>query len=111
MTNGNVTDYVATNGAVGTKTNAPLIEVPQSVSVVTRKQMDDQDVQNVPQALRYTPDVVAEQIGISESGLEYLYGRGFMMDTYLDGLRLPSGNTGSTREMPLTHPFVVAAFF
>ena len=95
-TNGHTADYTATNGAIGTKTNTPLIEVPQSVSVVTRKQMDDQNVQSVPQALRYTPGVVAEQLGINESGLEWLYGRGFLMDTYLDGLRLPSGNTGST---------------
>ncbi|WP_213774028.1 TonB-dependent siderophore receptor [Bradyrhizobium sp. dw_78] len=88
--------YVATRSVAGTKTSTPLIETPQSISVVARKQMDDQNVQNVPEALRYTSGVLPEQRGVSETGLEYLYGRGFLMDTYLDGLRLPSANTGST---------------
>jgi iron complex outermembrane receptor protein len=88
--------YVATRDSVGTKTNAPLISTPQAISVVTRQQMDDQDVQTVSQALRYTSGVLPEQRGVNEMGLEYLYGRGFLLDTYLDGLRLPSANNGTT---------------
>ncbi len=74
----------------------PSSKPPQAISVVTRKQMDDQNVQNVPEALRYSAGVLPEQRGVSESGLEYIYGRGFMIDSYLDGLRLPSGDNSTT---------------
>lgn len=82
--------YVATRSETGTKTNTPLIEVPQTISVVTRKQMTDQNVQSVAQALRYTSGVVPEQRGANTDSLEYLYDRGFQIDEYLNGLRLPS---------------------
>jgi iron complex outermembrane receptor protein len=52
--------YVAHQNSTGTKTDTPLLETPQSVSVVTRQQMDDQNAQRVSQALRYTTGVVPE---------------------------------------------------
>ncbi|MDE1991485.1 MAG: TonB-dependent siderophore receptor [Rhizobiaceae bacterium] len=82
--------YVATQSAAGTKTNTPIIETPQAISVVTRKQMDAQGAQSVAQALDYSSGVVAEQRGVNMSGFEYLSGRGFQMEKYLDGLRLPN---------------------
>ncbi len=57
---GPVAGYVASDNVTSTKTDAPLVETPQSVSVVTRQQMDDQGVQTVSQALRYTAGVVPE---------------------------------------------------
>ncbi|MDE1146445.1 MAG: TonB-dependent siderophore receptor [Azospirillaceae bacterium] len=81
--------YVATRSAAGTKTDTPLIETPQAISVVTRQQMDDQNVQSVAQALRYTSGMVPEQRGNNTDSLEYLYARGFQIEEYLNGLRLP----------------------
>jgi iron complex outermembrane receptor protein len=81
--------YVARLSAVGTKSDTPLIETPQAISVVTRQQMDDQNPQSVAQALRYTSGIVAEQRGANTDSLEYLYTRGFQIDEYLNGLRLP----------------------
>ncbi len=43
----------------GTKTDTPIIEIPQSISVVTRDQMDARAVQTVVEALQYTPGVYA----------------------------------------------------
>lgn len=87
--------YVATNSGVGTKTNTPLLETPQSISVVTRDQMDAQGVQTVPQALRYTPGVFAEPRGVSSTGQEFGYARGFTMnDKFLDGMKLLKGEYG-----------------
>jgi iron complex outermembrane recepter protein len=57
---GPVQGYVATRSSTGTKTNTPLIETPESISVVTRDQMDDQGAQSVSQALRYTPGVFTD---------------------------------------------------
>lgn len=82
--------YVATQSAAGTKTNTPIIETPQAISVVTRKQMDAQGAQSVAQALNYSSGVLAEQRGVNMSGFEYLTGRGFQMEKYLDGMRLPN---------------------
>ena len=59
--------YVVDTSGAGTKTDARLIETPQSISVVTRQQMDDQAVQNVRQALRYTPGLTAEYRGAGGS--------------------------------------------
>lgn len=81
--------YVATRSATGTKSDTALIETPQSISVVTRAQMDAQNVQSVPQALRYTPGIYAEQRGVNTDALEYIYSRGFQADEYWNGLRLP----------------------
>lgn len=81
--------YVATDGSGATKTNTPLIRTPASVSVITHDQIVDQNAQSVSQALRDTPGVVAEQRGINEGSLEYLYSRGFQASTFLDGLPVP----------------------
>lgn len=44
---------------VGTKTNTALKEVPQSITVITRQQMDDQNVRTVSEALAYSAGVSA----------------------------------------------------
>jgi outer membrane receptor for ferric coprogen and ferric-rhodotorulic acid len=53
--------YVARKSSVGTKTDTPLVEVPQSISVVTRQQMDVQQPQSLNEALRYSVGVVVQQ--------------------------------------------------
>lgn len=85
---GPVDGYVATNSATGTKTNAPILETPQVVSVVTADQIQDQGVQSVSQALRYTPGVSVELNGASSRYSE-LRIRGFTPVQYLDGMALP----------------------
>jgi iron complex outermembrane recepter protein len=49
---GPVAGYVATRSATGTKTDTPLIETPQSISVITTDQMKAQGVDNLAEALR-----------------------------------------------------------
>lgn len=60
---GPVDGYVATVTASGSKTATPLIELPQSVSVVTSKQMEDRNVQNLGQALNYSSGLVTQPFG------------------------------------------------
>jgi iron complex outermembrane recepter protein len=86
------TGYVATQSVSGTKTDTPIIETPQSISVITRQQLDDQDVQNVAQALRYTSGVTPELRG-SWTRYDQFSSRGFELDSneFLDGLRLLAG--------------------
>lgn len=88
--------YVARTSTAGTKTDTPLIEVPQSISVVTRDQMDARAVQSVGQALDYTAGVLSQPFG-SDPRFDYPIIRGFPADNsmYLNGLKLmrPAGTT------------------
>lgn len=60
---GPVIGYVAKHSATATKTDTPIIETPQSISIVTRDQMTAQNVQSVSDALRYSAGVLAESNG------------------------------------------------
>ncbi|XAH25533.1 TonB-dependent siderophore receptor [Xylophilus sp. GW821-FHT01B05] len=84
---GTLHGYIAKRGATATKTDTPLIETPQSISVITRDQMDAQGIQTVEQSLRYTAGVLTEITGYD---LRYasLNIRGFDASLYRDGLRV-----------------------
>lgn len=86
----NASSTVAQQTTSGTKTDTPMLEVPQSVSVITRQQLDRQNVQSVTEALRYVPGVKTETYGVDPKGYDWIYIRGFNALTtndYRDGLR------------------------
>lgn len=72
-----VAGYVAKRSSTATKTDTPILEIPQSVSVVTRRELDMRSVQNFTEALRYVPGVTVDQFGFEGRGFEYLLMRGF----------------------------------
>lgn len=82
--------YLATR-SFGTKTDLPLVKIPQSINVITADQMRDQGAQSVSQALRYTPGVLSETFGASSQFDLYTQVRGFRPAFFLDGTRLPLG--------------------
>ncbi|WP_090230038.1 TonB-dependent siderophore receptor [Filomicrobium insigne] len=81
-----VQGYVATQTATGTKTDTPLREVPQSISVVGAEQIRDQGAQSIQDTLRYVPGVVADAYGF-DSRTDSALIRGTEAAEYLDGLR------------------------
>ena len=85
--------YVATQATAATKTNTPVREVPQSISIVTREQLNDRDVQTLNQAIQYSPGA-STNVGGSLADFDRIYIRGFsaITDVYRDGLR--QGGTG-----------------
>ncbi|MBD9564463.1 TonB-dependent siderophore receptor [Pseudomonas sp. PDM09] len=85
-----VEGYVATRTATGTKTDTALVEAPRSISVATRQQMEDRGVQNLDDAVRYMPGIVASSFG-SDTRADWLLVRGFEPTQFLDGLPLPKG--------------------
>ena len=87
---GPVDGYLATRTAAGTKTDTALVEAPRSISVATRQQMDDRNVQNIDDAVRYMPGIVASSYG-SDTRADWLRVRGFEPTQFLDGLPLPKG--------------------
>ena len=85
---GPVDGIVARRSAAATKTDTPILETPQAVSVVTRQQMDTRGVQRVGDILRYTAGVFVEPYG-AEPRYDSMQIRGFDQSTgrYRDGLR------------------------
>jgi iron complex outermembrane recepter protein len=93
--NGPVRGFVATRSGTATKTDTPLIETPQSVSVVTTDQVRNQGAVSIGEALRYTAGVSGDVNGGSDTRFGALQIRGFdttMSGLYVDGLRIPSSN-------------------
>lgn len=94
---GNTTEsYLSQRSATATKTDTPVLETPQSISTITRRQMDDQNVQTVGNALRYTAGVLSDADSNSRYDSIFMRGFGaFGTDTsyvsFLDGLKLPRG--------------------
>ena len=82
---------VATASVSATKTDTPLIETPQSVSVVTCEQITEQGAQTLNQVLRYTAGVATELRGATATRLDQFSVRGFSASSYLDGLRVFGG--------------------
>lgn len=87
--NGPIEGYVAHRTLAGTKTNTPILEVPQSVSVIGRDQIRDQGARSVVQAVGYTPGIVTNSP--NDTRFESLRIRGFQPVLYLDGMQLPYG--------------------
>ncbi|MFK0087216.1 TonB-dependent siderophore receptor [Pseudomonas sp. NPDC090755] len=87
---GPVEGYVAKRTAVGTKTDTALVEVPRSISVATREQMDDRSVHSLDDAVRYMPGIVSASFG-SDTRFDWMRVRGFEPTQFLDGLPLPKG--------------------
>lgn len=80
--------YVAHRDTTGTKTDTPITETPQSISVVTRDQINQQDAETLNAAVRYTSGVVPEQRGAVATRYDQLTIRGFDANFYFNGLRL-----------------------
>jgi iron complex outermembrane receptor protein len=88
---GTAEEKIATASTVGTKTSTPLAEIPQTISVITRAELDLRNVKNVAEALRYTAGVSTDAYGEDPRGYTWAQIRGFDASfdgQYLDGLRL-----------------------
>jgi len=80
--------YVAREAATGSKLGTPLSEVPQSISSITRKEIDDRRPSQLEDVLAYSSGVVASPWGLDDRFDECLI-RGFDLCTsalYRDGL-------------------------
>ncbi|NUT84411.1 TonB-dependent siderophore receptor [Pseudomonas brassicacearum] len=105
---GSMEGYNATHSQIATKTSTALRETSQSVSVVTREQMDDQGAQTVSQAMRYTPGVLTNPYGATHR-YDYVAMRGFndgsVDNIYLDGLK-SMGDSGTYSSMQVDPYFL-----
>jgi catecholate siderophore receptor len=83
---GSSTGYVAQDIVTATKTDTPLIDVPQSIHVVTREQLDDQANYSLGEVLRYVPGTTVGQ-GEGNRDQITLRGQNTTADFFLDGVR------------------------
>ncbi|MCC6588742.1 MAG: TonB-dependent siderophore receptor [Bryobacterales bacterium] len=78
--------YVLTATGTATKTNTPLIDVPQSVSVVTRELMRDQLMMSIADVVRYVPGIIATQ-GENNRDQLVIRGNASTADFFVNGVR------------------------
>ena len=94
--------YVVDGRFEATKTSTPLVEVPQSVSTVTRKQLQDRSPQTLGDTLQYVPGVRLNVSGY-DPRFDTFYIRGFdatYTGIYRDGLRQIGSGFGQFRTEP-----------
>ncbi|XAH25182.1 TonB-dependent siderophore receptor [Xylophilus sp. GW821-FHT01B05] len=96
---GPVTGFVARRAASATKTDTPLIETPQAISVVTRDQIEAQGVTTLRQVTGYSAGVVSSYF---DSRVDSFTARGGAVTQYLDGLLRSYGTYNSARPDPYT---------
>jgi len=94
---GPVTGFVARRGGTATKTDTPLIETPQAISVVTRDQMEAQSALTLRETTNYTAGVVSSYF---DSRVDSFKVRGGDAIQYLDGLQRSYGTYNTTRVDP-----------
>jgi iron complex outermembrane recepter protein len=87
--------YQEKTTAIGTKTDTPLLELPQAIGVVNRQLMQDQRAISLDDALKNVAGVTP---GGYYRGVDFYRIRGFdaSLTTYLDGLR---GENGLSEEL------------
>jgi len=78
--------YKAATAVTATKTDTPIGETPQAITVITRERMLDQGASNVQDALNYAAGVRSDAYGL-DSRTDSVLIRGSSPDQYLDGLR------------------------
>ena len=85
-----------------TKIDTPLVETPRSVSVVTKKELEERGVQDIIEAVRYSAGVQTGSYGF-DPRFDQIYVRGNDITTtgdFRDGLRQPYMNYGMFRTDP-----------
>ena len=102
-------EYLKKDSATATKTDTPVLQIPQSVTTITREQLDDQNPQTVKDALNYTagvlsaPDTTGRYDSIFLRGFGS-FGTATRIVDFLEGLRLPRGQAFA---LPSIDPFLL----
>ena len=78
--------YQVRRSSTATRTDTPLIDVPQAITVVTREQVQDQAAQSIGDLVRYVPGVGMAQ-GEGNREAPVFRGNTSTSDFFLNGLR------------------------
>lgn len=83
---GGTVGYLATRTSSATKTDTPLRDVPQSVTVVTKQQVKDIGAQKIEDVVRYVPGVNWHQ-GENNRDRIVIRGQSSTADFFVNGMR------------------------
>lgn len=75
----------------GTKTDTPLMQTPQSITVIDGDELERRNALSINQALTYVAGVSPNQRGGTVTRYDQMFLRGFAPGLYLDGMRLQAG--------------------
>jgi catecholate siderophore receptor len=78
--------YAAVHSATATKTDTPIRDTPQSLSVITRDVIADQSMQNMADVVRYVPGVTMAA-GEGHRDAPTIRGNSSTADFFVDGVR------------------------
>lgn len=97
-----VVGYVAKRNMSATKTNTPITETPQSLSVVTSDELRDRQAETLSQALSYTPGFTSQPTSFNRTADRFRI-RGFDVESgtggsLRDGLRLQNNSYDGVQE-------------
>jgi iron complex outermembrane recepter protein len=87
--------YVSTEGRSASKSDIPLVEMPQSVSVVSRDMIDLLNWTSLNESVRYSAGATGEAFGPDER-YDWLQVRGFDPVQFIDGVQAPIGSVNNT---------------
>ncbi|KWT70069.1 TonB-dependent siderophore receptor [Hyphomicrobium sulfonivorans] len=86
--------YIPAVSTIGGKLALPIKETPRSISVLTRKRLDDENVTSVEEAATRAPGVYVRNQGDLSDG-PFFYARGFLMSVSENGVPLDTSYYGS----------------
>lgn len=103
--------YLAGLTATATKSGTSLLEIPQSVNVIGREEIESHTASRLSETLRYTPGVTVEADGV-DSRFDSISIRGFNTEnaTWLDGMAYQAGaslGSGNNWTIPQIDPFTL----
>ena len=82
----NVNGYFAGGTSTATKTNTKIIDIPQSVTIITQQQLQDRNSLTLNQALSYVPGVTVTQ-GEGNTDAITIRGQATTSNFYTDNVR------------------------
>ena len=82
----NVNGYFAGGTSTATKTNTKILDIPQSVTIITQQQLQDRNSLTLNQALSYTPGVTVTQ-GEGNTDAITIRGQATTSNFYTDNVR------------------------
>lgn len=88
-------NYVSTGSRAANKSDIPLVETPQSITVVSRDMIDLLKLNSLNEAMRYVSGAVGEAYGPDER-YDWLTVRGFSPVQFIDGVQAPIASVNNT---------------
>jgi iron complex outermembrane receptor protein len=88
-------EYVSTGSRSASKSDIPLVETPQSVTVVSRDMIDLLNWTSLNESVRYAAGTTGEAFGPDER-YDWLQVRGFDPVQFIDGVQAPIGSVNNT---------------